>query len=86
MFEAVRAAGFRPEESNDLTLGTRQKVVDGKVTVLENHIDYVLVRGLAIVRDQTSPRVVLAAYPPSADGKMLGDHAIVTAKITLPWN
>jgi endonuclease/exonuclease/phosphatase family metal-dependent hydrolase len=86
MFEAVRAAGFRPEESNDLTLGTRQKVVDGKVTVLENHIDYVLVRGLTVIRDQTSPRVVLAAYPPGADGKMLGDHAIVTAKITLPWN
>jgi endonuclease/exonuclease/phosphatase family metal-dependent hydrolase len=84
MFEAVRAAGFRPEESNDLSLGTRQKVVAGKVTVLGNHIDYVLVRGLAVVRDQTSPRVVPAAYPPGADGKMLGDHAIVTARVALP--
>ena len=47
MFEAVRAAGFRPEESNELSVGTRQRVVDGKVAILENHIDYLLVRGLA---------------------------------------
>ena len=57
----------------------------GKVAVLENHIDYVLVRGLEVVRDQTSPRVVPAAYPPRPDGQMLGDHAIVTTKVALPW-
>jgi endonuclease/exonuclease/phosphatase family metal-dependent hydrolase len=84
MFTAVRAAGFKPEESNELAVGTRQKVEGGKVTILENHIDYVLVRGLSVVRDQTSPKVVLAAYPPTPDGKMLGDHAIVTAKVALP--
>jgi len=85
MFGIVRAAEFRPEESNELSVGTRQKVVDGKVAVLENHIDYVLVRGLRVVRDRTSPRVVPAAYPPGPDGHMLGDHAIVTAKVELPW-
>jgi endonuclease/exonuclease/phosphatase family metal-dependent hydrolase len=84
MFEGVRAAGFRPEESNELSVGTRQKVVDGKVTILENHIDYLLVRGLAVVRDATSPKVVAAAYPPGPAGAMLGDHAIVTAKVELP--
>ena len=83
MFTAVRAAGFRPDESNELAVGTRQKVDNGKVTILENHIDYVLVRGLRVVRDATSPKVVLAAYPSHADGKMLGDHAIVTAKVEL---
>src|SRR5688572_20583144 len=36
MFEAVRAAGFRPEESNELSVGTLQKVVDGKVAIVEN--------------------------------------------------
>lgn len=86
MFEGVRAAGFRPEESNDLSIGTRQRVVEGKVAILENHIDYLLVRGLAVVHDQTSPKVVLAAYPPGASGSMLGDHAIVTAKVELPWS
>jgi endonuclease/exonuclease/phosphatase family metal-dependent hydrolase len=84
MFTAVRAAGFRPEDSNELAVGTRQKVEDGKVTILENHIDYVLVRGLDVVKDETSPKVVLAAYPSRADGKMLGDHAIVTARVALP--
>jgi endonuclease/exonuclease/phosphatase family metal-dependent hydrolase len=85
MFEAVRAAGFRPEESNELSVGTRQRVVDGKVVILENHIDYVLVRGLPVLRDATSPKVVAAAYPPGPTGAMLGDHAIVTAKVELPW-
>jgi endonuclease/exonuclease/phosphatase family metal-dependent hydrolase len=87
MFEAVRAAGFRPDESNDLSLGTRQKVQEGKVAILENHIDYVLVRGLPVVRDATSPKVVAAAYPPGSTdpSAMLGDHAIVTAKVALPW-
>jgi hypothetical protein len=37
------------------------------------------------VRDATSPKVVPAVYPPgaSAPGSMLGDHAIVTAKVEL---
>jgi endonuclease/exonuclease/phosphatase family metal-dependent hydrolase len=83
MFEGVRAAGFHPEESNDLSVGTLQRVVDGQVAILENHLDYLLIRGLAVVRDATSPKVVLAAYPPGANGSMLGDHAIVTAKVEL---
>jgi len=85
MFEAVRAAGFRPEESNELSVGTLQRVQEGKVTILENHLDYLLVRGLPLVRDATSPKVVAAVYPPGPSGSMLGDHAIVTAKVELPW-
>lgn len=83
MFEAVRAAGFRPEDSNDLATGTRQRIVEGRLVVAEGHIDYLLVRGLRVVRDATSPKVVPAAYPPGADAPaaMLGDHAIVTAKV-----
>ena len=85
MFEAVRAAGFRPEESNEIAVGTVQRVVDGKVAIRENRLDYLLVRDLPVVRDATSPRVVMAAYPPRPDGAMLGDHAIVTAKVSVPW-
>jgi endonuclease/exonuclease/phosphatase family metal-dependent hydrolase len=84
MFGPLRAAGLRPEDSNELSVGTRQRVVDGKVTVLENHIDYVLVRGLRVVKDETSPKVVLAAYPSAPTGAMLGDHAIVTVKVETP--
>ena len=84
MFGPLRAAGLRPEDSNELAVGTRQRVTDGKVTILENHIDYVLVRGLNVVKDATSPKVVMAAYPPRPDGAMLGDHAIVTVKVDAP--
>jgi endonuclease/exonuclease/phosphatase family metal-dependent hydrolase len=85
MFEAVRAAGFRPEDSNDLATPTRQRIRDGRVVVAENHIDYLLVRGVRVVRDATSPKVVPAVYPPgaTAPAAMLGDHAIVTVRVDL---
>jgi endonuclease/exonuclease/phosphatase (EEP) superfamily protein YafD len=84
MFDDVRAAGFSVEDSNEVTAGTVQRVKDGKITVGEKYIDYVLVRGARVVRDQTSPKVVAAVYPAGADGKLLADHAIVTAKVELP--
>jgi endonuclease/exonuclease/phosphatase family metal-dependent hydrolase len=85
MFEAVRAAGFRPEDSNDLATPTRQRIREGRVVVAENHIDYLLVRGVRVVRDATSPKVVPAVYPPgaTAPAAMLGDHAIVTVRVDL---
>ena len=67
MFTAMRGAGFRPEDSNELSVGTLQRLVDGKVALRESHLDYVLVRGLSVVRDATSPKVVLAAYPSAPD-------------------
>jgi endonuclease/exonuclease/phosphatase family metal-dependent hydrolase len=85
MFEAIRAAGFNVEETNDARGGTTQKVVDGKVVLSDHYIDYVLARGLRVVRDETSPKVITAAYPPTETGKLLADHAIVTAKVELPW-
>jgi hypothetical protein len=53
--------------------------------VAENHIDYLLVRGVRVVRDATSPKVVPAVYPPgaTAPAAMLGDHAIVTVRVDL---
>ena len=85
MFEGVRAAGFRLEDSNEATDGTLQRVVDGKIVVGEKYIDYLLIRGLRVVRDATSPKVIPAVYPPGENGKLLADHAIVTAKVELPW-
>ena len=86
MFDLVSNAGFRIAESNDLSSGTSQEVVNGKNVMKENsHIDYLLVRGVSVVRDDTSPRTIMAAYPPTETGKLLADHAIVTAKIDLPW-
>ncbi len=85
MFEAVSKAGFRVSESNDMTGGTTQEAKDGKNVLKDTYIDYLLVRGVSVIRDETSPKVILAAYPPGANGKLLADHAIVTAKIDLPW-
>ncbi len=85
MFENVRAAGFRVEDTNATTGGSTQKVVDGKVVIGDHYIDYVLVRGLRAVKDETSPKVIAATYPAGADGKILADHAIVTAKVEVPW-
>ena len=85
MFDLVNNAGFRVSESNDLVSNTIQEVVDGKNVFRENtHIDYLLVKGVSVVRDETSPKTIMAAYP-SPNGKLLADHAIVTAKIELPW-
>jgi endonuclease/exonuclease/phosphatase family metal-dependent hydrolase len=85
MFEGVRAAGFGLEDSNDTTGGTVQRVVDGKVVVGDKYIDYLLIRGLRVVRDETSPKVIPGVYPAGDNGTLLADHAIVTAKVELPW-
>jgi endonuclease/exonuclease/phosphatase family metal-dependent hydrolase len=84
MFDAVRKFGFEVEGSNDLAGGTMQHVVDGKFQMEKYHIDYVLVKDLRVVHDDTSPKIVPAAYPAGDTGKLLADHAIVTAKIELP--
>jgi endonuclease/exonuclease/phosphatase family metal-dependent hydrolase len=84
MFEGARAAGFRLEDSNDTAAGTVQRLVDGKIVVGEKYLDYLLIRGLHVVRDETSPRVIPAVYPAGDTGTMLADHAIVTAKVELP--
>ena len=83
MFEQVRKAGFRVEDSNDTRGGTVQRVTDGKVVIADRYIDYLLVRGLSTLRNESSPRVIPAVYPPREDGKLLSDHAIVTAVVAL---
>ena len=84
MFEAVRKFGFEVEASNDLAGGTMQHLVDGKFQMEKYHIDYVLVKDLRVVHDDASPKVLPAVYPAGDAGKLLADHAIVTAKIELP--
>ena len=86
MFEPLSRAGFRISESNDLPAGTVQETVNGSNVMREDsRIDYLLLKGVKVIRDDTSPKTILAAYPPTETGKLLADHAIVTAKIELPW-
>lgn len=85
MFNLVADAGFRISESNALTGSTTQEVKDGKNVMKDAYIDYLLVKGVPVIRDETSPKVIMAAYPPTETGKLLADHSIVTAKVELPW-
>ena len=71
--------------TNSANTELRQRVVDGKIVMDSKYIDYVLVRGLPVIRDETSPKVIMAAYPSEERGKLLADHAIVTARVELPW-
>lgn len=84
MFESLRGAGFKIEDSNDTRGGTLQRSENGKVVLGDKYIDYLLVRGLRVVRDETSPKVIPAVYPARPDGKLLADHTIVTAKLEAP--
>ncbi|MEM9003720.1 MAG: endonuclease/exonuclease/phosphatase family protein [Cyanobacteria bacterium P01_F01_bin.86] len=79
VIENFRRAGFTVENTNDLNMSTYQEVIDGQIRPGLYHIDYVLSKGLNSVRSPTTPAVVMAAYPCEPTGKMLSDHAIVTA-------
>jgi len=75
--ELLRAAGFNVDEANDLEIPTSQRVKDGRVLLGGAHIDYVMARGLPVYQDWA--QVVMAAYPPGPEGKLLSDHAAVVA-------
>lgn len=81
LFTHVRRAGILIEESNTMGTPTSQKLEQGKVVLYKNHIDYILTKDLEILRDETSPAVIPAAYPVGSDGRILGDHAIVTVRV-----
>ncbi|MEL6385181.1 MAG: endonuclease/exonuclease/phosphatase family protein [Cyanobacteria bacterium J06626_18] len=78
-----RQADFTVDAANDLSQSTYQEVVDGRIQLGLNHIDYLMARGLEVAPSHTSPAVVLGAYPCEPTGKLLSDHAIVTAEFRL---
>jgi endonuclease/exonuclease/phosphatase family metal-dependent hydrolase len=80
----MRKAGFAIEESNEMGVGTAQRFRGGQVVLGNRHIDYLCVRDAEVIRDDTSPKVVPAVYPPGPKGKMLGDHAVVSVRVQLP--
>jgi len=83
LFEHVKQFGFRLEDTNDTRGGTVQRMKDNKVVIADRYIDYLLVKGLKTIRNDTSPRVIPAVYPSGENGKLLSDHAIVTASVVL---
>ncbi len=87
VIQLLRESGFLVDECNQLSTPTRQRIRDENLVLTEAHIDYICARGLDVISDSTSPRVVPAVYPPEqlTPSAALGDHAIVTAKVSLPW-
>jgi hypothetical protein len=58
-------------------------MVDGKIQVSNRYMDDLCVRGVRVVRDDTSPKVILEAYPPVESGRIFGDPGVVSAKVAL---
>lgn len=78
--ETFRKAGFSVDDCNDLGQSTYQEVVEGRIQPGLHHIDYLMARG-AVVR-LPKPTITMAAYPCEPTGKLLSDHAIVTASFS----
>lgn len=77
-------AGFDFAACNLLDEPTVQRVLNGEVRRVGPHIDYIAARDLAVVRSESSPAVVLGAWPPTPDGRLIGDHAPVSVVLKTP--
>lgn len=80
----LRDAGFDFAGCNLLDEPTVQFDRDGAVRRIGPHIDYLVARDMEVVPGDTSPSVVLGAWPPAPDGKMIGDHAPVSVVLKTP--
>jgi len=77
LFDRMRDAGFLVAETNELERGTCQGLdATGEVFLKPYHIDYLCVRGFAV-----APGAAPAVVPAVWDGKLLSDHAAVTAEV-----
>ena len=81
VIENFRQAGLLVDDTNDLSQSSYQEVIDGVIRPGKFHIDYVMARGLQVVRDHTPPAVIMAAYPCEPTGEFLSDHAIVAVDL-----
>ena len=76
-------AGFDFAGCNLLDEPTVQRVFDGEVRRVGPHIDYIAARQMEVVSSETSPAVVLGAWP-DAHGRFIGDHAPVVVELRTP--
>jgi len=84
LFTDLKNAGFIINECNEIGKPTQQILEDGKVKLVKKQIDYIVVKDLKVINDKMSPKIVPAVYPPGhQNGRMLGDHAVVTVKVKL---
>ncbi|MCA9311177.1 MAG: hypothetical protein KDA21_08225, partial [Phycisphaerales bacterium] len=78
--QVLRDAEFVVDAANDFRRSTQQHDVDGEVRFGPSYIDYVALRGVPVIRTDSSPQVIPAVFP-QAEMKvenLLGDHTIVT--------
>ena len=81
LFKNLKKEGFLIEECNEIGKPTQQQFNDGKVFLVKKQIDYITIKNLEIMKDNTSPKVVPAAFTDKNHTIMLSDHAIVTVKV-----
>jgi endonuclease/exonuclease/phosphatase family metal-dependent hydrolase len=83
LFPAIRQiekAGFNLSDANLLSEPTTQRKVNGRIERKGLHIDYLAIRGLAVLKSATSPTVVDAAWP-DATGTLISDHAVIACDV-----
>lgn len=81
LFKDLKKAGFVIEDCNEIGKPTQQLYKDGKVCPGKNQIDYITIKDLKIIKDDTSPKIIPAALTEQNQTKMLSDHAFVTVKV-----
>ncbi len=80
----LEEAGLDFSNTNLLDEPTVQRTIRDSVKRVGPHIDYIAGRGLTVERNETSPAVVLGAWPPRPDGRSIGDHAPVSVLFKAP--
>lgn len=88
LFEDLKNAKFLVEDCNEMNKSTSLDFVDGVISFRDEKIDYIFVRNMNPVHDETSPKTVASVYPPAVEGqslagKFLGDHAVVSCTFRL---
>ncbi len=78
LFETLQTAGFSLAASNNLDQGSVQRVRDGRNVFGDYRIDFICLRGIETIESESSPGTWLAAYPSTAEGTPLSDHAVIS--------
>ncbi len=81
LFGDLKNEGFLIEDCNEIGKPTQQQFKDGRVSLVKKQIDYIIIKDLQIIKDDTSPKIIPAVFTKKNQTTMLSDHAIVTVKV-----
>ncbi len=81
--QIFRAADFTVDTTNDCTTPTLQDSVNGQISLVSYHVDYILTRGIP-AESVVSPAIVIGQFGTDQSRDMISDHAAIAIKISLP--